>query len=104
MDSDDEGPKSLQIVPQPRKRNNKKIKLPKVEFDPDLSGPPGLDISISTGSHQTSESKGSTHGQTKRAAPKGSSLKPIESAPDPYKSFKFYDERWTGTTTRLSTQ
>ncbi|KAH6571271.1 hypothetical protein BASA62_003972 [Batrachochytrium salamandrivorans] len=35
------------------------------EFDPDSSGPAGLDMSISTGSHQTKESKGSALGQTK---------------------------------------
>ncbi|KAH9250376.1 hypothetical protein BASA81_011856 [Batrachochytrium salamandrivorans] len=74
---DNKGPKPLRVPPI-QKQNNREITTPKVGFNPDLSGPAGLDMAISTGSHQTKESKGSALGQTKGAAPKGGLLKPTE--------------------------
>ncbi|KAH6562216.1 hypothetical protein BASA50_004855 [Batrachochytrium salamandrivorans] len=78
--SDDDRPKPLK-VPQPQKQNNEVIKTPKKGFNPASSGPAGLDMSISTGSHQTKESKGSALGQTKE-----DSLEPEESAKSSSKS------------------
>ncbi|KAH9272848.1 hypothetical protein BASA83_004736 [Batrachochytrium salamandrivorans] len=54
---DGNGPKPLED-PQPEEQNNEVIKNPKKGFNPDLSGPPSLDIGISIESHQTKGSKG----------------------------------------------
>ncbi|KAH6571033.1 hypothetical protein BASA62_004082 [Batrachochytrium salamandrivorans] len=84
--SDDDGPKPLEAPPI-QKQNNGNIKTPKKGPNRGSSGPAGLDMNISTGSHQTKESKGSALGQTK-----GGSLKPKESAQDPSAQYMDSDD------------
>ncbi|KAH9250365.1 hypothetical protein BASA81_011844 [Batrachochytrium salamandrivorans] len=72
-DSDDEGPKSLEAPPI-QKQNSRNIKNSRKRVNPDLSGPSGLDMSISTESHQTTKKKKYGFGRTK-----GGLLEPKES-------------------------
>ncbi|KAH9272856.1 hypothetical protein BASA83_004744 [Batrachochytrium salamandrivorans] len=77
MGSDDDKSKPLQD-PQTQEQNNEDITTPKKGFNPDSSGPAGADMNIDTDGHQTKESKSSTLGQTKGAAPKEDTIKPKE--------------------------
>ncbi|KAH9272857.1 hypothetical protein BASA83_004745 [Batrachochytrium salamandrivorans] len=72
-DSDDDQPKPLEDLPT-QKQNNRDIKNSRKRGNPDLSGPSGLDMSISTESHQTTKKKKYTFGRTK-----GGLLEPKES-------------------------